>query len=149
MGQVRADAKGPEAQDKAGPRVTGPRPLSPHLQVWRWHVTMYVSILTRATGVALYVGAVILAGWALSLALRPEAYGAYMGLLGSWPRKLVLFGLTVSIFYHLASGLRHLAFDSGFGFLPKTADMTAMACISFAVVASLVVWIAALAMGAA
>ncbi len=124
-------------------------PLSPHLQIWRWHVTMYVSILTRATGIALYVGAMIVAGWALSLALGPPAYGVYMGLLGSWLGKLVLFGLTVSIFYHLAAGLRHLAFDFGLGFLPKTADMTAMACISFAVVASLVVWVAAFAMGAA
>ena len=123
-------------------------PLSPHLQVWRWHATMLASILTRATGVALYVGALIVAGWALSLALGPEAYGAYSAVLGSWIGQLVLFGLTVSIFYHLAAGLRHLAFDSGFGFLPKTADMTAVACMAFAVVASLGVWAAMIAGGA-
>ena len=149
MGQVEADTQGSNAPDQTAPRVVRAMPLSPHLQIWRWHVTMYVSILTRATGIALYVGAVIVAGWALSLALGPGAYGAYMGLLGSWLGKLVLFGLTVSIFYHLAAGLRHLAFDSGFGFLPKTADMTAMACISFGIVASVVVWVAAFAMGAA
>lgn len=123
--------------------------MSPHLQVWRWHVTMAASIFTRATGVALYVGALVVAGWALSLALGPDAYDAYNGLLGSVLGKLVLFGLTLSIFYHLAAGLRHLAFDAGHGFQPKTADMTAVACMAFAVVASLGVWAAAIAVGAA
>jgi len=144
MGDVRADA-----QQKARPRGPGSMPLSPHLQIWRWHVTMLASILTRATGVALYVGALIVVGLALSLALGPDAYGAYTAVLGSWLGKLVLFGLTVSIFYHLAAGLRHLAFDSGAGFQPKTADMTAVACIAFAVVASLGVWAAAIVAGVA
>ena len=122
--------------------------MSPHLQVWRWHITMAASILTRATGVALYVGLLIVAGWAVALASGPEAYEAYMGLMGSFLGRLVLFGLTVSIFYHLAAGLRHLAFDSGAGFEPKTANMTATLCMAFGVVATLVVWALAFAMGA-
>ena len=68
---------------------TRDRPLSPHLTIWRWHITMASSIAHRATGVALYVGALILAGWALSLAAGPAAYGDYMALLGSWLGKLV------------------------------------------------------------
>ena len=123
--------------------------MSPHLQVWRWHVTMAASIFTRATGVALYLGALIVAGWALSLAMGPAAYEGYSVLLGSFLGKIVLFGLTLSIFYHLAAGLRHLAFDSGHGFQPKTADMTGVACMAFAVVASLGVWAAAIIVGAA
>ena len=133
MSQVRADAKGPTGTARAAP-------LSPHLQVWRWHITMFASIATRATGVALYAGLIIIAGWALTLALGADAYGAYMNILGSWFGLLVMFGITVSIFYHLAAGLRHLAFDSGRGFLPTTANLTAWLCIAFAAVASVAVF---------
>ena len=139
MSQLRADAKGPTGAVRAAP-------LSPHLQVWRWHITMFASIATRATGVALYAGLVIVAGWALALALGPDAYGAYMSVMGSWFGVLVMFGITVSVFYHLAAGLRHLAFDSGRGFLPTTANMTAWLCIAFAVVASVATFAAGFAM---
>lgn len=117
------------------------RPLSPHLQVWRWHVTLAASILHRLTGAALYGAALILAGWALALASGAEAYGGYMRLLGSIPGKAVLFGVTVSAFYHLANGVRHLAFDSGKGFALKTADLTAWLSLGFGVVAAIAVWV--------
>ena len=128
--------------------VAAARPLSPHVQVWRWHVTMATSILHRATGVALYGGALILAGWAAALAAGPGAFGAYKALLGSIPGKIVLFGLTVSIFYHLANGIRHLAFDMGKGFEPRTADMTGAAAMAFGVTAAVAVWVIALMTGA-
>ncbi len=124
------------------------RPLSPHVQVWRWHITMLCSILHRATGVGLYIGALILAGWAMSLAAGPHAYDGYRALLGSWPGKLVLFGLTVSTFYHLASGVRHLIWDAGKGFELKVADMMSAASIAFSLVASIAVWAIAGLMGA-
>ena len=133
MAQVKADAK-------SAMGVPHSRPLSPHLQVWRFHITMFASIATRFTGVGLYLGLLVLAGWALALALGPDAYAGYAGLLGSPPGLLVLFGITVSLFYHLAAGIRHLAFDSGRGFLPSTANMTAWLCIAFTVVASVAVF---------
>lgn len=117
-----------------------PRPLSPHLQVWRWHLTMLTSILHRATGVALYVGTLIGAGWALSLAMGRDAYAGYMGLLASPLGRLVLFGLTVSLFYHLANGVRHLTWDAGKGFEVKTANLSGVVVIAFALVATAVVW---------
>jgi succinate dehydrogenase / fumarate reductase cytochrome b subunit len=123
------------------------RPLSPHMSIWRWHITMASSILHRATGVALYVGALILAGWALALASGPVGYDRYVELLGSPLGRLVLFGLTVSIFYHLANGVRHLFWDAGEGFTPKTASMTAAAAMTFAVVISVFVWGVAVWMG--
>ena len=119
------------------------RPMSPHLSVWRWHVTMATSILHRATGVALYVGALVAAGWAIALAAGPEAFAEYRVLLASPLGQLVLFGLTVSIFYHLANGIRFLVFDSGKGFDPKTADMTGWAAIAFGVVAAVLIWLIA------
>jgi succinate dehydrogenase / fumarate reductase, cytochrome b subunit len=133
MSQVKADAK-------SAMGVPHARPLSPHLQVWRFHVTMFASIANRFTGVALYGGLLVIAGWAMALALGPDAYGAYAGLLGSPLGLLVLFGITLSLFYHLAAGIRHLAFDSGRGFLPTTANMTAWLSIAFAVVASVAVF---------
>lgn len=134
MSQVRADAKGAES---GGGR---PRPLSPHLQVWRWHITMAASIATRVSGVALYVGLLIVVGLALSLALGPDAYADYASVLGSPLGLLVLFGLTLSIFYHLAAGVRHLVWDSGKGFLPKTANATSWFVFAFGLVASLALW---------
>jgi len=126
-----------------------PRPTSPHLQVWRWHLTMASSIFHRATGVALYGGALIAAAWAISLAAGPDAYGLYMAILGSLLGKLVLFGLTLSIFYHLASGVRHLVWDAGHGFELRTATLSTVLVMAFAVVATLVVWALAFATGAA
>jgi len=134
---------------KAQPRGPQDRPMSPHVQVWRWHVTMFTSIFHRATGVALYVGALILAGWAIALAAGPDAFSAYHAALGSPLGLLVLFGLTVSFLYHLANGVRHLVWDVGKGFEPKTADMTGWAAIAFGFVAAVLIWIIAfLGMGA-
>ncbi len=134
---------------KAQPRGPLDRPMSPHLQVWRWHVTMATSILHRATGMALYVGILVLAGWVVALASGADAFGAYCVLLGSPPGLVVLFGLTVAFLYHLANGVRHLVWDSGKGFEPKTADMTGWAAIAFGLVAGVLIWIIAfLGMGA-
>ena len=124
-------------------------PLSPHLGIWRWHITMAASIATRATGVALYGGALIATMFAVCLALGPAAYGDYLAVMGSPLGKLVLFGLTVSVFYHLAAGLRHLVWDAGRGFQPGTADRTAIAAFAFGIVAAIATWAIAFAVGAA
>jgi succinate dehydrogenase / fumarate reductase cytochrome b subunit len=131
-----------------GAPVLRPRPLSPHLTVWRWHITMTASILHRVTGVGLYLGALILTGWAVALCEGPGAYGVYMGLLGSPLGRIVLFGLTACVFYHMANGVRHLAWDHGEGFQPKTADFTAVVVMAFAVAAAGAVWALALLTGA-
>jgi succinate dehydrogenase / fumarate reductase cytochrome b subunit len=119
------------------------RPMSPHLSIWRWHVTMATSIFHRATGMALYVGALVLAGWVAALAGGPQSYDGYMRLLGSPLGLLVLFGLTAAFLYHLANGIRHLVWDTGKGLDPKTADMSGWAAIVFGVVAAVLIWIIA------
>lgn len=131
-----------------GARRLPERPTSPHLTVWRWHATMLSSILHRASGMALYAGALILGGWAISLAVGPECYGAYMALLGGPLGKLVLLGLTAAIFYHTANGVRHLVWDAGAGFDPKFSDLTAIVVIAFTVAATAAVWIIAAMTGA-
>jgi len=134
---------------KGPPKALRERPLSPHLQVWRWHITMATSILHRATGVALYVGALIGAVWAISLAQGPDAYATFKQVLGSPLGKLVMFGLTVSFFYHLANGIRHLTWDAGRGLNVKTANATAIVVFAFTIAASVAVWIIAFMTGAA
>ena len=124
------------------------RPLSPHTTIWRWHLTMATSILHRASGCALYGGGLILAIWAMTLAAGPEAYGTFKAVMGSFPGKIVMFGLTLATFYHLAKGIQHLIWDAGHGYNLKTATMGAIATIAFAVAAALAVWIIAAMTGA-
>jgi succinate dehydrogenase / fumarate reductase cytochrome b subunit len=123
-------------------------PMSPHLTVWRWHITMATSILHRATGVALYLGALIAAAWAVSLALGPDAYAQFKALLGSPLGKLVMFGLTLSVFYHLANGIRHLVWDAGHGLDVKSANASSIVILAFTVAATVAMWWIAFLTGA-
>lgn len=124
------------------------KPTSPHLMtgglgsplLWRWHITMWTSILHRATGCALYVGALIAAAWAVALADGPERYAQFKALLGSLPGKVVMFGLTVCVFYHLAAGVRHLIWDSGHGLDVKSANASSVMIFAFAAAATLAIW---------
>jgi succinate dehydrogenase / fumarate reductase cytochrome b subunit len=120
-----------------GPRE---RPMSPHVQVWRWHVTMATSIMHRVSGVGLYVGALILAGWAVSLAQGPEAYEDFKALMGSMIGQVVLFLLTAAAFYHLANGIRHLVWDAGKGLNVRSANASSWFVIFFTAAATLVLW---------
>ena len=92
------------------------RPLSPHLQVYRWQITMVLSILHRATGVALSFGLLLLVLWLITAATGPEAYTRLRDLLATLPGLIVLVGLTFSLFFHICNGVRHLFWDVGMGF---------------------------------
>jgi succinate dehydrogenase / fumarate reductase cytochrome b subunit len=131
MSEVTGNANRPKAAD---------RPLSPHLLAWRAHLTMVVSISHRFAGMALYVGLLILAGWALALATGPDAFDQYRALLGSILGKLVLIALTFALFFHLANGVRHFFWDVGYGFEKRTADSTAVAVVAFAVTLTILIW---------
>ena len=132
------------------------RPVSPHLvtgglgspPLWRWHITMWTSILHRATGCALYAGALIAAAWAITLAGGPEAYAGFKSVMGSIPGKVVLFGFTLCVFYHLSNGVRHLFWDAGYGFEPKTATGTAWVVIGIGVIGAVAFWTLLFFMGA-
>jgi succinate dehydrogenase / fumarate reductase cytochrome b subunit len=87
-------------------------------------------------------------GWAIALASGPDAYAIFKTLVGSPVGKVGLFLLTLSVFYHLANGLRHLAWDAGYGFNVKTADLTGIAAMVFAIVAAAIVWFLAALTGA-
>lgn len=105
----------------------GARPLSPHLQIWRFTVTMAASITHRGTGMVLYGGAVLLAAWALALAFSPALFSAISGFLASPLGFVVVAGYVWSLSFHLMNGLRHLYWDTGRGLGVKTAAKTAWA----------------------
>lgn len=121
-----------------------PRPLSPHIMNWKWHITMATSILHRATGISLYIGAIVLVGWLLALAMsspaNPDPYNFYAGLLGSIFGQLILFGFTVAVLFHLANGIRHLVWDAGKGYELNTANVTSWIAILFAISGAIAIW---------
>ena len=116
------------------------RPLSPHLQIYKPQLTSILSITHRMTGACLAFGAFVLANWLISAAYGPESFQLAQSLLGSWFGKLVLFGLTFSLFFHLANGVRHLGWDFGKGFdLPKVRA-SGIAVVLFALALTILSW---------
>lgn len=89
------------------------RPLSPHLQVWKWTLTMAMSIFHRASGIALTVGLALLVWLLLAAATGPDAYATFMNFATSLIGKLMLFGWTFAIYLHMLSGIRHFIMDTG------------------------------------
>ena len=149
MSQAGGDASAAGTAVGRSARAVRTPPMSPHLQVWRWHVTMAASIATRVAGIVLFVGALIAAGVLAALAGGPQGYAQALAVVGSPLGKLVLFGVTTALFYYLASGLRHFVWDAGHGFQPRTADLSGLACFGFGFLAAVAVWAAAFATGAA
>jgi succinate dehydrogenase / fumarate reductase cytochrome b subunit len=94
------------------------RPLSPYW-IYRWEITMWLSSLHRITGLILSLGAVALAVWLIALAMGPDSFDAVARVYGAGWFKLPLVGWTFCFFYHLSNGVRHLAWDAGYGFDPK------------------------------
>ena len=120
------------------------RPLSPHLQVYRLPFLANLSILHRATGIALSVGALYLATWVVFASASPQTYAMFQGFNGSIVGRIVLGGWLFSLFFHLCNGIRHLFWDAGYGFELKDADRSGWIAVAVAVVATTVAWIVGL-----
>lgn len=96
--------------------ATDNRPTSPHIGIYRWQITMTMSILHRATGVALTFGSLALVYWFIAIAMGPDNYATAHWLFGTWIGQLLMWGWTFALFYHLCNGIRHLFWDAGKGF---------------------------------
>ena len=95
----------------------GKRPISPHLQIWRWGPAMAVSILHRITGDGMaFVGLGVLLWFLGALAGGEASYAVFLGHASAWYGKVVLVGLTWAFFTHMASGIRHFVLDIGAGY---------------------------------
>ena len=117
------------------------RPLSPHLSVYRWPITMMLSILHRATGVGLSLGFAVFALWLMSAASGAASYNKFSGLLQSGLGRLLLIGWSFAFFFHLANGVRHLFWDLGLGLEKLEARRSAWSVIILSVALTVSFWI--------
>ncbi|MDR3441079.1 succinate dehydrogenase, cytochrome b556 subunit [Telmatospirillum sp.] len=120
------------------------RPLSPHVRNYRFPFVAILSISHRITGVALALGSLLLAYWLASAAYGPASFEQASRLLGSPIGRLVLFGFSFALFYHLANGIRHLFWDVGLGFELPTAVRSGHAAVIAAVLLTVATWAVAL-----
>ena len=117
------------------------RPLSPHLQVYRWQITNTLSILHRLTGVALGAGTLLMAYWLIAIAAGPEAFATAQGFVGSIVGRIILLGFTFALAFHFSNGIRHLFWDSGRGFELSTVHTSGWIVVIASVVLTLAIWI--------
>lgn len=116
------------------------RPLSPHISIYRWPITMALSILHRATGIALSVGFIVLVAWLFNAASGPEAYADFQSIMGSLFGKLLLIGWSFAFFFHLCNGARHLLWDTGRGFEKAQANLSSWLVLISTVALTAVFW---------
>ena len=114
--------------------ASGSRPLSPHLQVYRPQITSMLSILHRITGLGLCAGALLLTCWIGSATYGAETFYRAQEILTSLFGQLILLSLTIAFYYHLANGIRHLAWDVGWGFEINKLNFTGIAVILFTII---------------
>ncbi len=117
------------------------RPLSPHLQIYRWTPTMAASILHRATGGALYVGTLLLAWYLFAAATDAKTFATASNFFSSVLGRLILFGYTYALTLHMLGGLRHAIWDAGEGFEPKQRNLLTLGSFAGAGVLTILIWI--------
>lgn len=120
--------------------MTEERPLSPHLQVYRWELTMALSILHRITGAALAVGMLMVVWMLVAAGLGEGAYNQFHAFASGAIGRLMLFGWTVALFYHLCNGMRHIFWDIGLGYEIKTAFRSGYAVLIATAILTSLVW---------
>lgn len=119
------------------------RPLSPHISIYRWPITMALSILHRATGIAMSVGLIVLVAWLFDAASGPDAYATFLAIMDSAIGRLALVAWSLAFFYHLSNGVRHLIWDSGRGFEKVDANRSSWLVLLATVALTALFWWAA------
>lgn len=119
---------------------TSQRPLSPHLGIYRWQLTMALSILHRASGVFLSIGAVLLVAILVSITSGPDHFETLQHWLSHPIGLALLLAWTLSLYLHLANGVRHLIWDAGMGLEKNTANQSGLWVLLFAIVATAATW---------
>ena len=116
------------------------RPLSPHLTIYRWPVTMLTSITHRTTGMGLSFGAVVLAWWLVSISNGPEGWQSFHAIMDTPLGLLVLFGFAWSLVFHFLNGVRHLAWDLGYGFPKQVAERNSVIILALSLLGALAIF---------
>ena len=120
---------------------TGGRPLSPHLQVYKLQLTSALSILHRMTGVALAVGTLLLVWWLIAAASGSDSFNMVQTFIGTWFGRLMLFGWSFALFYHLCNGIRHLFWDMGQGYELPTVAASGWAVVIISIALTGISWV--------
>lgn len=121
------------------------RPLSPHLQIYKFQWTMALSITHRIMGVGLAVGTLLLTWWLVAAATGPEAFARAQGFIGSGFGLLLMFGWSVALYFHLCNGIRHLVWDAGKSFELPDAERGGQIVVIATAVLTVLTWIVGLA----
>jgi len=116
-------------------------PLSPHLQIYRWHISSLISITHRISGVINLLALILIFFWLLVLSFGESNYELFLLSINSFFGKFILIGFTWSMSFHLLSGIRHLAWDLGYGFEIKTANISGVVVIIFSLTMTIVFWL--------
>ena len=118
-------------------------PLSPHLQIYRWHISSLLSITHRISGVINLIALILIFFWLVVLSFGESNYESFLLIINSFFGKFVLIGFTWSMIFHLLSGIRHLAWDLGYGFEIKTANISGVTVIISSLVLTIIFWLLA------
>ena len=118
-------------------------PLSPHLQIYRWHISSLLSITHRISGVINLLALILIFFWLIALSLGENNYESFLLIINSFFGKFILIGFTWSMIFHLFSGVRHLVWDLGYGFEIKTANISGIIVILLSLILTIVFWLVA------
>ena len=118
-------------------------PLSPHLQIYRWHISSLLSITHRISGVINLLALIIILFWLIVLSLGENNYESFLLIINSFFGKFILIGFTWSMSFHLLSGIRHLFWDFGYGYEIKTANISGIIVIIFSLAMTVAFWLIA------
>ena len=116
-------------------------PLSPHLQIYRWHISSLLSITHRIAGVINLLALILIFFWLVVLSLGESNYELFLSIINSFFGKSILIGFTWSMSFHLLSGIRHLVWDLGYGFEIKTANISGTIVIITSLVVTVIFWL--------
>ena len=116
-------------------------PLSPHLQIYRWHISSLLSITHRISGVINLLALIFIFFWLINLSLGESNYELFLLIINSFFGKFILIGFSWSMIFHLLSGIRHLAWDLGYGFEIKTANISGVVVIISSLVLTIIFWL--------
>tara|TARA_B100000427_G_C15156877_1_gene441269 strand:+ start:77 stop:463 length:387 start_codon:yes stop_codon:yes gene_type:complete len=116
-------------------------PLSPHLQIYRWHISSLLSITHRIAGVINLLALILIFFWLTALSFGENSYELFLLIINSFFGKFILIGFTWSMNFHLLSGMRHLVWDLGYGFEIKTANISGIIVIITSLVVTVIFWL--------
>jgi len=116
-------------------------PLSPHLQIYRWHISSLISITHRISGVINLLALIFIFYWLVVLSFGESNYESFLLIVNSFFGKFILVGFTWSMIFHLLSGIRHLAWDLGYGYEIKTANISGVIVIIFSLALTIIFWL--------